>query len=212
MKSITEGVTVVEHPLVRVKLTRLRDERTDPGEFRALLAELALLLTIEATCELATLPCKVRTPLDDYEGVALARPMVIVPILRAGLGMVEGMLRVLSNASVGHIGMRRDEKTHRPTSYYFNMPPDYAQADIIVVDPMLATGHSASEAIAKLKEGGAKSIRFLCVVSCPEGLAQIRGAHADVPVFTAAVDERLNEKAYIVPGLGDAGDRCFGTV
>ena len=211
MKSITEGVTVVEHPLVRVKLTRLRDERTEPGEFRALLAELALLLTMEATRDFSTRPCKVRTPLDDYEGAVLARPVVIVPILRAGLGMVDGMLRVLSSASVGHIGMRRDEKTHRPTCYYFNMPPDYAQADIIVVDPMLATGHSASEAIAKLKEGGAKSIRFLCVVSCPEGLAQIHGAHADVPVFTAAVDERLNEKAYIVPGLGDAGDRCFGT-
>lgn len=212
MKSIPEGVIVVEHPFARVKLTRLRDERTEPGEFRALLAELALLLTMEATRDFSTRPCKVRTPLDDYEGAALARPMVIVPILRAGLGMVEGMLRFVPGACVGHIGMRRDEKTHRPTCYYFNMPPDYSKADIIVVDPMLATGHSASEAIAKLKEGGAKSIRFLCVVSCPEGLAQIRGAHADVTVFTAAVDERLNEKAYIVPGLGDAGDRCFGTV
>lgn len=212
MQAIPQGVTVVEHPLVRVKLTQLRDERTEPGEFRALLAELALLLTMEATRDFSTRPCKVRTPLDDYEGAALARPVVIVPILRAGLGMVDGMLRVLPGASVGHIGMRRDEKTHRPACYYFNMPPDYARADIIVVDPMLATGHSASEAIAKLKEGGAKSIRFLCVVSCPEGLAQIHGAHADVPVFTAAVDERLNEKAYIVPGLGDAGDRCFGTV
>lgn len=212
MPAILEGVTVVEHPLVRVKLTRLRDERTEPEEFRARLAELAAMLVTEATRDFPTRPCKVRTPLDVYEGAALSRPVVIVPILRAGLGMIDGMLRVLSGASVGHIGMRRDEKTHRPACYYFNMPPDFAQADILVVDPMLATGHSASEAIAKLKEAGARSIRFLCVVSCPEGLAQIRSAHPDVPVFTAAVDGRLNEKAYIVPGLGDAGDRCFGTV
>ena len=208
---IPAGVTIVEHPLVSVKLTRLRDEKTVPEEFRARLAELATLLVFEATRDLPTRVVPIRTPLADYEGTALARPIIVAPILRAGLGMVEGMLQVLADVSVGHIGMKRDEHTHRPTSYYFNLPAHLPEAEVIVVDPMLATGHSASAAITQLKEAGATRIRFICCVSCPEGLNQVRGAHPDVPIYTASVDSGLNENAYIVPGLGDAGDRYFGT-
>jgi uracil phosphoribosyltransferase len=212
MSALPPGVTVIEHPLVRVKLTRLRDERTTPEEFRARLAELATLLAFEATRDLETRPSNIRTPLMPHEGSALARPIIVAPILRAGLGMVEGMLHVLADVSVGHIGMKRDEHTHRPTSYYFNLPKHLPDADVLIVDPMLATGHSASAAIARLKEAGARRIRFICCVSCPEGLRHVLGEHPDVPIFTAAVDAGLNEKAYIVPGLGDAGDRYFGTL
>jgi uracil phosphoribosyltransferase len=210
-QAIPSGVTVVEHPLIRVKLTRLRDESTMPEEFRARLAELATLLVFEATRDLPTKALTIRTPLAAHEGAVLARPIIVAPILRAGLGMVEGMLHVLADVSVGHIGMKRDEHTHRPASYYFNLPGHLPDAEVIVVDPMLATGHSASAAITQLKAAGAQRIRFICCVSCPEGLKQVREAHPDVPVFTAAVDTGLNERAYIVPGLGDAGDRYFGT-
>jgi uracil phosphoribosyltransferase len=210
-QAIPSGVTIVEHPLIRVKLTRLRDETTMPEEFRARLAELATLLVFEATRDLPTKVLNIRTPLAPHEGSVLARPIIVAPILRAGLGMVEGMLHVLADVSVGHIGMKRDEYTHRPASYYFNLPAHLPDAEVIVVDPMLATGHSASAAITQLKAAGAKRIRFICCVSCPEGLGQVREAHPDVPVFTAAVDDGLNERAYIVPGLGDAGDRYFGT-
>lgn len=205
-------VTVVEHPLLRVKLTRLRDAGTSSEEFRARLAEVATLLAFEATRDLQTRAHVIQTPLASHEGAALARPIIIAPILRAGLGMVEGMLHVLHDVSVGHIGLKRDEVTRRPTSYYFNLPSHLAEADVIVVDPMLATGHSSSSAISQLKQAGAKRIRFVCCVSCPEGLQQLCGDHPDVPVFTAAIDAGLNERAYIVPGLGDAGDRYFGTL
>ena len=205
-------VTVICHPLVQVKLTRLRDERTPPCEFRARLTEIAALLVFEATRDLATLSDCIRTPLAAYDGAVLARPIVVVPILRAGLGMMDGMLPLLGGASVGHIGMRRDESTHLSACYYFNVPSHLPEADVIVVDPMLATGHSASEAIVKLKKSGATRIRFVCVVSCPEGLAHMAAAHPDVRVFTAEVDAGLDDRAYIVPGLGDAGDRYFGTV
>ena len=210
-EAIPSGVTVVDHPLVRVKLTRLRDENTNPEEFRARLAELATLLAFEATRDFTTRVVEIRSPLARVEGAALTRPVIIAPILRAGLGMVEGMLHVLADVSVGHIGMKRDENTHRPTSYYFNLPSHLPEAEVIVVDPMLATGHSSSAAIAQLKAAGAKWIRFVCCVCCPEGLNQVCNAHPDVRVFTAAIDPGLNEKAYIVPGLGDAGDRYFGT-
>ena len=206
------GVTVIEHPLLRVKLTRLRDERTSPEEFRARLGELATLLVFEATRDFATKSAAIRTPICEHEGAVLARPVVLVPILRAGLGMVGGMLPLLAEVSVGHIGMKRDEHTHRPVPYYCNLPAHIADAEVLVLDPMLATGHSATDSIAKLKEAGARHIRFICCLSCPEGIAQLRAAHPDVPIFTAAIDGGLNENAYIVPGLGDAGDRCFGTL
>ena len=196
---------------MQVKLTQLRDVRTGSSGFRARLNELSTLMVFEATRSLATRPDRVETPLAPYEGRALARPVIVAPILRAGLGLVEGMLDLLPDVSVAHIGMYRNETTHRPESYYFKAPAHLARADVILVDPMLATGFSATGAVAQLKAAGATSIRFVCLVSCPEGLAQLRGAHPDMEIFTAAIDPTLNEKAYIVPGLGDAGDRYFGT-
>jgi len=206
-----EKVVLVDHPLVRAKLTRIRDKETSHEEFRRGISELAALLAFEATRTIETVPAAVQTPLAPFAGAALARPVILVPILRAGLGMVDGMFRVMPEASVGHIGLFRDETTHRPQNYYFNLPAHLSSADVIVLDPMLATGWSATAAIGQLKAKGASRIRFVCLVSCPEGLAQVCGAHPDVPVFTAAIDERLDERAYIVPGLGDAGDRYFGT-
>jgi uracil phosphoribosyltransferase len=202
---------LIDHPLVQVKLTQLRDRGTNSSCFRARLNELSTLMVFEATRSLATRPERIETPLGGYDGRALARPVIVAPILRAGLGLVAGMLDLLPDVSVAHIGMFRNETTHRPESYYFKAPAHLAKADVILVDPMLATGFSATGAVAQLKGAGATSIRFVCLVSCPQGLAQLRGAHPDVEIFTAAIDPTLNEMAYIVPGLGDAGDRYFGT-
>jgi uracil phosphoribosyltransferase len=209
--SIPPGVTLIDHPLVQVKLTQLRDARTGLSAFRARLNELSMLIVFEATRSLATRAVRVETPLAPYDGRMLVRPVIVAPILRAGLGLMEGMLDLLPEVSVAHIGMFRDETTHRPQSYYFKAPAHLPSADVLVVDPMLATGFSATGAVAQLKAAGATSIRFVCLVSCPEGLTQLRQAHPDVEIFTAAVDPALNEMAYIVPGLGDAGDRYFGT-
>jgi len=209
--NLPAGVTVIDHPLVQVKLTQLRDVRTGSSEFRARLNELSTLLVFEATRSLATRTERIATPLAGYDGRALARPVIVAPILRAGLGLIEGMLDLLPDVSVAHIGMFRNETTHRPQSYYFKAPAHLADADVILVDPMLATGFSATGAVAQLKSAGAVSIRFVCLVSCPQGLTQLRTAHPDVEIFTAAVDPILNDDAYIVPGLGDAGDRYFGT-
>ena len=209
--AVQSGVTVVDHPLVRVKLTQLRDVNTTSREFRFRLAELSTLLVYEVTRDLAIEPRIVRTPLADCTGAMLARPIIVAPILRAGLGMVEGMLRLLPEVSVAHIGLYRNEVTHRPESYYFKTPAHIADADVIICDPMLATGWSATVAITQLKAAGARSLRFVCVVSCAAGIAQVRGAYPDVPIFTACIDPEINERAYIVPGLGDAGDRYFGT-
>lgn len=189
----------------------MRAADTSTVEFRARLSEVSGLLVFEATRDIQTCPKLVRTPITEHEGATLARPIVVVPILRAGLGMVDGMLHLLPDASVGHIGMFRDEESHRPQSYYCKLPPHTHESDVLVVDPMLATGHSATAAITQLKEYRPRSIRFVCCLSCPEGLKQLSEAHPDVPIFTAAVDTGLNENAYIVPGLGDAGDRYFGT-
>ena len=206
------NVTVVEHALARVKLTRLRDGRTSPREFRRNAQELAVLLAFAATRDLGTAPEEIRTPLAETTGAKLARPIVVVPILRAGLGICDAILPFLGDAAVGHIGMRRDEATHLPTSYYFNAPTHLGEADVLVVDPMLATGHSGADAITKLKQAGARSIRFICFLAAPEGIAHLCAQHPDVAIFTSAVDERLDERAYIFPGLGDAGDRYFGTL
>ena len=204
-------MTVIDHPLVRVKLTRMRDATTTSEEFRARLAEVATLMVYEVTRDLRTKTRMIQTPLAEFGGAVLERPLVIAPILRAGLGMVEGILRLLPDVSVAHIGMYRNEVTHRPESYYFKSPGNLADADVVVVDPMLATGWSATSALAQLKEQGARNLRFACLVSCPAGIEQVRSAHPDVPVYTAAIDSHLNDSAYIVPGLGDAGDRYFGT-
>jgi len=209
--SAEKQVVLVDHPLVRAKLTRIRDERTPSEEFRRGISELAALMAFEATRTLDTVSANVQTPVAPFTGVALARQIILIPILRAGLGMVDGMSKVLPEASVGHIGLFRDETTHRPRNYYHNLPAHLSSADVLVLDPMLATGWSATAAIELLKAQGGSRIRFVCLVSCPEGLAQLGAAHPDVPIFTAAIDERLNERAYIVPGLGDAGDRYFGT-
>ena len=204
-------VTLIAHPLVQVKLTQLRDAKTSSTDFRARVCELAMLMVFEATRDLPVRPQTIATPLASHEGRALVRPLVVAPILRAGLGMLEGMLQLLPDVSVAHIGMFRDETTHRPRSYYFKAPAHLADADVLVIDPMLATGWSATSAITQLKTHGATAIRFVCLVSCPPGLEQLSAAHPDVAIYTAAIDPLLDENAYIVPGLGDAGDRYFGT-
>jgi len=209
--SSSPDVTVVDHPLVRVKLTRLRDKTTPSGEFRRLVREIAMLMAFEATRTLATVIDRVETPMSGYEGKALAQPVIIAPILRAGLGLAEGMNSLLSDASTGHIGIYRNEETAEPQSYYLHLPPHVAEADVLVVDPMLATGGSAISAIGKLKEHGVTRIRFVCLVSCKTGIERLCAAHPDVPIFTAEIDPELNSRSYIVPGLGDAGDRYFGT-
>ena len=202
---------VVSHPLAQRHLTVMRDAATPPHRFRRHLNLLGRMLFIEATRELAVAPIRVQTPLTETGGVEFARPLVLVPILRAGLGLLDGILPLVPEACVAHVGIKRDEETALPQSYYANLPPVIGEADVFLLDPMLATGGSACEAVKQLKAAGATRITMLCVVSCPEGIAALTRAHPDVPIVTAAIDEKLNERSYIVPGLGDAGDRYFGT-
>jgi uracil phosphoribosyltransferase len=204
-------VTVVDHPLVRTAVTTLRDRHTTTPEFRRALRMVSILLAFEATRGLGTEAIAVETPLEKTTGFRLARPTVVVPILRAGLGMAEAMLTVLPDATVGHAGMFRDETTFRPQAYYLKVPPHLPQSDILVVDPMLATGSSASDTLAELKKLGAQNLVYACIIACPEGIAHLRSSHPDVPIVVAAMDRGLNERKYILPGLGDAGDRYFGT-
>lgn len=204
-------IIVAEHPLVAAKLSILRAKTTAPDEFRRNMQEVSILLLAEVAPSWETVPLEVETPLKKSDGQILRRPVVIVPILRAGLGMLEGMARFVPEASVGHIGLYRDEKTLRPVTYYCRLPINLAEAQIVLVDPMLATGFSACQAVALLKAKGAQRIHFLCLVACPPGIEQLRSAHPDVPIVTGAIDPELNEFGYIVPGLGDAGDRYFGT-
>jgi len=204
-------VTVVEHPLIRARLAILRAEATPPDGFRRALTELSALMVAEVTRGFSNRSVSIQSPLEPCEAEVSARPIVIAPILRAGLGMAEGMLRILSEASVAHIGMYRDEESLRPKTYYYNGPEQLADSEVLVLDPMLATGWSAAAAVAQLREKGAVSMRFVCLVSCPQGLGHFATKHPDVPVFTAAIDRELNERGYILPGLGDAGDRFFGT-
>lgn len=204
---------VVEHPLIETKLTQMRDERTTPFEFRTLLNGVTRMLAFEATRDLPTAPTRVRTPICESEFKTLADPNItIVPILRAGIAMVDGFLEMLPDAHVAHIGMERDEVTHIAREYYLKLPPRFERSRIIVVDPMLATGGSAVSAISKIKEQGCANIRFVNIVAAPEGVEAMRAAHPDVDIYTAALDEGLNADAYIVPGLGDAGDRIFNTI
>ena len=203
--------TVVDHPLVAAGLCALRSKRTTPDLFRRHLQEIAILLFAEASRSWATKSIDVETPLASCAGAVLEKPIVLVPILRAGLGMLDGILRVAPDASIGHIGLYRDAETLRPVSYYDRVPLNLAGANVLLLDPMLATGHSACEAASLLKTQGAQTIQFLCIVACPPGVQQFHGAHPDVPVITAAIDPDLNDHGYIVPGLGDAGDRYFGT-
>lgn len=205
-------VHVFDHPLIQHKLSILRDEKTSVKEFRELIGEIATLMCFEATRDLQLEDVKVKTPVAVADCKRLAgKKLAIVPILRAGLGMVDGMVSLIPSAKVGHIGLFRDPETHEPVKYYYKMPADIAERDVFIVDPMLATGGSASASIQFLKDDGVKSIRLMCIIGCPEGIARIQADHPDVDIYVAAKDLYLNEHKYIVPGLGDAGDRIFGT-
>ncbi len=205
-------VVVINHPLVQHKLTYLRDENTGSKEFRELVGELAMLLTYEATRDLPLEETTVKTPVAEAKTYVLAgKKLGIVPILRAGLGMVDGMTRLIPAARVGHIGLYRDPQTLKPVDYYSKLPPDTSERDMIIVDPMLATGGSAVAGINVIKRAGAKSVKLVCIIAAPEGVEAVQKAHPDVDIFIAAIDEKLNDHGYIIPGLGDAGDRLFGT-
>ena len=199
------------HPLVKEKVTRLRDETTPPKIFRELVAEIATLLLYEATADLPTEPREIKTPLAMYKGARLKDKVGLIPVLRAGIGMVEAALELMPEAQVWHIGLFRDERTLRPISYYNKLPSSATVQVCLVLDPMLATGGSATETVDILKKWGAKRIKYVGLIAAPEGVRALSSAHPDVPIHVAALDERLNEKGYIVPGLGDAGDRQFGT-
>jgi uracil phosphoribosyltransferase len=205
-------VTVVNHPLVQHKLTLMRRTETTTGEFRRLLREISLLLGYEVMRDLPTEMIDIQTPIAPMRAPALAgKKLCFVPVLRAGSGILEGMLDLVPSARVGHIGLYRDPHTLAAVEYYFKVPDDIPDRDVIVVDPMLATGNSAIAALHRLKGRGARSLKYVCLVAAPEGIRAFRAAHADVPIFTAAIDDKLDDHGYIVPGLGDAGDRLFGT-
>ena len=206
------NVHLVDHPLVQHKLTLMRRKDASTASFRRLLNELATLMAYEVTREMPMQEIEVETPLETTTGKVIdGKKLVFVSIMRAGAGILDGMLAVVPGARVGHIGLYRDPKTHTAVEYYFKMPSEMHERDVIVVDPMLATGNSAIAAVDRLKEVRPRSIKFVCLLTCPEGLKAMGDAHPDVPVYTAAIDRQLNEHAYIVPGLGDAGDRIFGT-
>ena len=205
-------VFVFDHPLIQHKLSILRDKATSVKEFRELISEIAMLMCYEATRDLPLEDIDVETPVAVAHCKRIAgKKLAIVPVLRAGLGMVDGMVSMIPNVKVGHIGLFRDPDTLKPVKYYFKMPPDITERDVIVVDPMLATGGSASAAINFLKEAGVQHIKLMSIIGAPEGVAKMQADHPDVDIFVAALDEKLNEHCYIVPGLGDAGDRIFGT-
>ena len=204
---------IVDHPLIVHKLSIMRSRDTGSKDFRQLLEEISMLMGYELTRDLQLEDVTIQTPLCEMQGKQIAgKTLAIVPILRAGLGMVDGLLSLVPVAKVGHIGLYRDPETHLPVEYYCKLPPDIDRRRVILADPMLATGGSAVDAVSMLKARGCKDIRLMCLVAAPEGVARMQGAHPDVDIYTAALDERLNEHAYILPGLGDAGDRIFGTV
>jgi uracil phosphoribosyltransferase len=208
----SRALTIVRHPLIQHKLTLLRDRRTPKKIFKELVDEIAMLMAYEATASLSLDEIVVQTPLEQTAGWQVSgKKLTLVPILRAGLGMVEGILRLVPSARVGHIGLYRDHDTLEPVDYYFKVPGDAAERDFFLLDPMLATGGSAISAIDSLKRTGATRIRFLCLVAAPEGVRRVHDTHPDVHIYCAALDRQLNEHGYILPGLGDAGDRLFGT-
>ncbi|GHE89583.1 uracil phosphoribosyltransferase [Aliiroseovarius zhejiangensis] len=207
-----EHLTVVKHPLIQHKLTLMRDETTPTNHFRQLLREISQLLAYEVTRELPMETQRIKTPMQEMDAPVLAgRKLALVSILRAGNGLLDGVLELIPSARVGFVGLYRDEETLEPVQYYFKVPEALEDRLVIAVDPMLATGNSSAAAIDLLKKAGARNIRFMCLLAAPEGVARMKEAHPDVPIITAALDEKLNEKGYIMPGLGDAGDRMFGT-
>ncbi len=205
-------ILIMDHPLIQHKLSILRDKNTGSKEFRALISEIANLICYEATRDLPLEEVEIETPICKTKAQALhGKKLAVVPILRAGLGMVDGMLALVPSAKVGHIGLYRDPETLKPVEYYCKLPPDIEEREVFVVDPMLATGGSAIDAITQIKKRGPKHIKFLGIIAAPEGIKALSEAHPDVDIFVAAQDEKLNDVGYIVPGLGDAGDRIFGT-
>jgi uracil phosphoribosyltransferase len=208
---VPERVTVVEHPVLADRLSVMRDRKTSHGDFRQALYEAAAIMAVEVARGLPVKEVEIQTPLESTTGLRLRDEVAVVPVLRAGLGMVEGFLRLVPDARVGHVGIYRDEEEHVPIDYYERLPPRLPTTHVYVLDPMLATGGSAVHALGKLKHAGAKALELVCLVAAPEGIDAVREAHPDVRIWTAAVDRELDENAYIRPGLGDAGDRVFGT-
>ena len=207
-----EKVHILDHPLLQHKLTILRDENTGVKEFREIVSEIAALECYEATRDLPLADIEVKTPITTGTFKTLAgKKLAVVPILRAGLGMVDGIIKMIPSAKVGHIGLYRDPETHKPVEYYCKLPADIAERDVIILDPMLATGGSAIDAITQIKARGCRSIKFMCIIAAPEGLEALGEAHPDVHIYCASLDKCLNDKKYILPGLGDAGDRIYGT-
>ncbi len=210
--STNERVIVFDHPLIAHKMTTIRDQTTTHRPFRAVLSQIAGLMVYEVTRSFKTNPVEIKTPITTTTAHHLAGTITIVPVLRAGLGMIDGILEVMPEARVGHLGMARDESTLEPVAYLNKLPKDLSAGPVILVDPMLATGGSASAAISMLKDAGASDLRMICLVAAPEGVERLQLDHPDVTIYAAALDDHLNEKGYIVPGLGDAGDRMYGTV
>lgn len=206
------AVQRIDHPLVQHKITLMRDKMTGPKEFRELVAETAMLMCYEATRDLPTKEIEIATPMGVAKSKIISgRKLAFVPILRAGLGMMDGLMTLVPAAKVGHIGLFRDTKSHEPVEYYVKLPEDIAERDAIVVDPMLATGHSAVQAIRILKQAGVANVKFMCIIASPEGISAMQAAYPEVDIYCGAEDQGLNADAYIVPGMGDAGDRIFGT-
>ncbi len=207
-----DNVIIMDHPLIQHKISRLRDKSTGTNEFRTLVSEIAMLMGFEALRDLPTELVEIETPIETTKQPMIAgKKMAIVPILRAGLGMVDGVLQLVPSAKIGHIGLYRDPETHEPHEYYCKLPEPIDQRTILVVDPMLATGGSGADAITMIKQHGGKNIKFMCIIAAPEGLERLHKEHPDVQIYVGALDRQLNENAYICPGLGDAGDRIFGT-
>ena len=207
-----ENVRVLDHPLIKHKLTILRNKNTGTNEFRKLVGEIAILAGYEATKNLSLEEIEIETPMEKTTGYQLSgKKLCFVPILRAGLGMVDAFLTIVPSARVGHVGLYRDPETHKPVEYYFKMPADVKDREIFVLDPMLATGGSLTDAVSLLKERGAEHIQAVCIIGAPEGIEVFKKAHPDVDLYIAAIDRQLNDHGYILPGLGDAGDRLFGT-
>jgi uracil phosphoribosyltransferase len=205
------NVILIDHPVIQTKLTELRDFTADHRKFRTLLDQIAMLMTYEVTRDWPTRPRPVQTPMEQMTGKVLARQVTLVPILRAGLGMADGVLQILPEARLGHLGVRRNEETLEPIAYYQKLPPDIADTEVLLIDPMLATGGSAIAAVDYLKQAGVETMKFVCLVAAPEGIAALHRKHPEIPIYCAAIDRQLNDKGYILPGLGDAGDRIFGT-
>ena len=209
---MNKNFILIEHPIIKRDVTILRDINTDSETFRAALQRVSNILAVELSKEFKLTDTEVETPLEKTQGAKLTHDVILVPVLRAGLGMVNGFLQIIPEAKVGHIGLQRDEETLKPIEYYYKVPKHLETAEVVMLDPMLATGGSASEALKYLKKRGATKLVFACLVAAPEGIAKIKSEHPDVKIFASALDRELNSKGYILPGLGDAGDRTFGTL